>query len=437
MRDLLVTAIVLGAIPFAVRHAWIGVLLWTWLSIMNPHRLTWGFAYDAPFAALAAGATLLGLVFGKDTVRLPNRAVVYLLVMFLLWMLLTSIFAIFPGESIAEFERIAKIQVMTLIALAVLREKNHILLFVGVNAFSIAFFGIKGGIYTIETGGGGRVWGPGGFIGGNNEVGLAILIAIPLVYFLCLIAENRWFRRGGYIVILICAIAVLGTQSRGAFLAIVAMSFVLWLRAPGKLAIGIAIAIAASTFLAFMPETWHDRMSTIQTYEEDGSAMGRIEAWGMAFALANDRFLGGGFAVYDASVYAIYQPTAAAVRAAHSIYFQVLGEHGWVGLMLFLLIWAFTWREAARIRGMAKGRVEFAWVYHLAGMCQVALIGYAVGGAFLSLAYFDYPYNLVVIVAVTRRWLDRQLDTGSALAAGTAGPNRLPATAPGRSEVRV
>ncbi|HAY29062.1 MAG TPA: putative O-glycosylation ligase, exosortase A system-associated, partial [Candidatus Accumulibacter sp.] len=58
MRDLLLVGIFLAVLPFALRHTWIGVLLWTWLSLMNPHRLTFGFAYDAPFAATAAGVIL-------------------------------------------------------------------------------------------------------------------------------------------------------------------------------------------------------------------------------------------------------------------------------------------------------------------------------------------------------------------------------------------
>ena len=48
MRDLLIVVVVVGLLPFAVAHTWIGVMLWTWLSLMNPHKLAFGFAYDAP-----------------------------------------------------------------------------------------------------------------------------------------------------------------------------------------------------------------------------------------------------------------------------------------------------------------------------------------------------------------------------------------------------
>lgn len=405
MRDLLVTGIVLGALPFIFRNAWIGVLLWTWLSLMNPHKLAWGFAANAPFAALAAGATLIGLVTTKGPVSLPKSRVIYFLIAFILWMGLTTAFSIYPELSLEQYTKVLKIQLMTLVALALLHEKKHIQLFVWVNVLSIGFFGVKGGIYTIQTAGGGRVWGPGGFIGGNNEIGLAMLITIPLMYYLYLTTASKWIKRGLMAAMLLTAVAVLGTQSRGAFLAIAAMGFVLWLRSPYKSNSAIFIAVIAVVLLAFMPDSWFERMGTIKNYEEDGSAMGRITAWKMTFNLANDLFFGGGFFIYTPFVYSLYQPDFVKSFVAHSIYFSVLGEHGWVGLGLFLTVWFLVWRDAASLRNRVKGVDELIWVHHLAGMCQVALVGYLVGGAFLSLAYYDYPYNLLVMIAVTQRWL--------------------------------
>jgi probable O-glycosylation ligase (exosortase A-associated) len=91
--------------------------------------------------------------------------------------------------------------------------------------------------------------------------------------------------------------------------------------------------------------------------------------------------------------------------AAHSIYFQVLGHHGFVGLSLFLGIWISTIWMTSKIRKESRGVPQAQWCFDLASMCQVALVGYAVGGAFLSLAYFDLPYNIVVAVSVTLVWL--------------------------------
>jgi probable O-glycosylation ligase (exosortase A-associated) len=405
VRDIALSLIILGILPFAARRTWVGVLLWTWLSIMNPHRLTWGFAYDMPWAQMAALATLISLFVDRGRLKMVWTAPVILLALFIVWMCITTVFAVHPGPSAEQLTKVLKIQIFTLIAFAAIRERKHIELFVWVNALSIGFFGFKGGLFIIRSGGGQRVWGPpGSFIDGNNEIGLAIIMVIPLLFFLRQFANNRWVRHGLLLTMVLGAVAAIGTYSRGAFLAIAAMGAVLWWRAPSRIVNGIIIAAVAVTALSLMPQEWTDRMNTIETYQQDNSAMGRVNAWTMAYNLANDRFLGAGFEAASEGLFQKYAPIPKA-RAAHSIYFQVLGEHGWVGLGLFLSIGAFGFLTAARIRRKAKNVPEAQWVYNLAGMLQVSLVGYAVGGAFLSLAYFDLPYNVLVILVACDRWM--------------------------------
>ena len=424
MRDVVLLGVVLAVLPFACRHTWIGVLLWTWISIMNPHKLAWGFAMNMPFAAMAAGATVISLFVTKDKVRLPYNPAIVSLILLTLWMVVTTVFAIHPDESWFDLKRTFKIQAMTLVALAALRERRHIKLFIWVNALSLGFYGFKGGLFTIITGGGQRVWGPpGGFIEGNNEVGLALVMIIPMMNYLRAVATRRWLRMAMTVLMLFTAVAVLGTQSRGAFLAIVAMGTVLWLRSKEKAKAAIAIGLVGLVLTNFMPASWDERMQTIGSYNQDSSAMGRINAWQMAIHLANDRFLGGGFFIYTDEIFARYAPVPDDVHAAHSIYFQILGEHGYVGLILFLAVGLFTFRTAMRIRREAQRREDARWLYHLAGMMQVSMIGYAVGGAFLSLAYFDLPYNVLVILVASERWLhDKEASQENRGAFGSSGP---------------
>jgi putative inorganic carbon (hco3(-)) transporter len=424
MRDIALTLLILGVLPFAIRRTWIAVLLWTWLSIMNPHRLTFGFAYNLPFAQAAAAAAFISMIVDRENLRVRWEPAITLLTVFVGWMCITTVFAFDPRDSWDQLVKVLKIQLMTLVAFAALRERKHIELFLWVNALSIGFFGVKGGIFTITTGGGGRVWGPGGFIGGNNEIGLAIVMTIPLLNYLRMVATRRWVRLGMLLVMMLCATAALGTQSRGAFLAIAAMVILLWFRSKSKAISAIGLTVFATLLAGFMPQSWWDRMGTIQNYEEDGSAMGRINAWVMAFKLANDHLFGGGFSIYTARIFQIYAPDPLDVHAAHSIYFQVLGEHGWLGLFLYLSIFITAFVTAFRIRQEAEKRPETQWMYHLAGMCQVSLVGFAVGGAFLSLAYFDLPYNVVVVLVVAQRWMQaRQWQTEKQGAFGSVEPH--------------
>ncbi len=409
MRDLLIVAIVASGCIVALRRPWIGVLLWTWLSIMNPHRYTYGFAYSTPLAAATVVATLLGLLFTKDKGSPFKGAPVTVLVLFMCWMTLTSIFGFDPVNNYPQWNKIMKIDFMILIALALLCSKKHILALTAVSAGSVALLGAKGGIFTLMTAGSYKVWGPpGSFIEDNNEFALAAIITIPLLRFLQLQLPQRWLRNTMTAIIVLCAAAAIGSYSRGAFVAIIAMGATFWWNDGKKPGVLIGMFILGGATLMFMPEQWFARMDTINNYQNDDSAMGRINAWWMAWNLAKDQFFGGGFDIYNLAIFSRYAPVPNDVHAAHSIYFQVLGEHGFIGLFLFLLLWWLVWREAGKLKKIGIGQTETRWLSELGAMCQVSLIGYAVGGAFLSLAYFDLPYNVMVMVVLASRWLDRK-----------------------------
>lgn len=118
----------------------------------------------------------------------------------------------------------------------------------------------------------------------------------------------------------------------------------------------------------------------------------------MAFNLAKDNILGGGFECFRLPSFARYAPIWDDVHDAHSIYFEVMGEHGFIGLALFLSLGATALLSAKRIAKEAKQWNETRWMADLAAMIQVSLLGYAACGAFLGLAYFDLYYHLIAIL---------------------------------------
>jgi len=393
MRDVLVTLIIVGIIPFIFRRPYIGVLLWVWLGVMNPHKLAWGFAYDYPWAAIVGGVTLFSFVFSKDPKNLPLVPPVMVLIAFVLWMNVTAFFAIYPD--------------------LIFDQWNKVML------FSLCYYGVKGGVFTLTTGGVHMVLGPDdSFIAGNTEMALALVMIIPLLHYFQVISKKIWVRHSLTVAMVLCAIAALGSYSRGALLAIAGMGLFLWLKSRHNVRIGLLFILAIPLMLAFMPERWDERMASIQTYEQDGSVMGRFNAWGMAFNLAKDRpFVGGGFEVTELGTFARYAPNKTDVpRAAHSIYFQVLGEHGFVGLGLYLLFGFLTWRSGQWIIRNTRDLDGYQWASSLASMIQVSLVGFAIGGAFLSLLYFDVPYYLMVAMVATRILVEKELVEQTALA---------------------
>ena len=71
MRDVLVMLIVFGSLPLILARPYVGILMWSWLGYMNPHRLSFGFAYDFPFALCVGIVTLLGVLISREPKRLP------------------------------------------------------------------------------------------------------------------------------------------------------------------------------------------------------------------------------------------------------------------------------------------------------------------------------------------------------------------------------
>ena len=406
MRDLALGPIILALAAYGLLHPWIGILGWTWISVMNPHAYSWRLS-SLPVAAAIAISVLLGVLITKDRRNFFLTRETVALMLFMLWMCITLPFSFYFDLAFGLWNRVMKIDLMILVAMVVLYSRKHITMLVWVLVGSLGFYGVKGGLFTILTGGAHRVWGPvGSYIDGNNEVALALVMTIPLMRFLQLTTESAWVKRGLVVSMLLCAVAAIGSQSRGALLAIVAMTAVMWLRSDKKIVATILLFLAGVVVLAVMPPEWWTRMGTIGTYQDDSSASGRINAWWMAWNLAKANFFGGGFVVAQAELFARYAPDPTSILAAHSIYFMVLGEHGFVGLFLFLMMWTFVWFSARRLRIQGSKNPQTQWLSHLGGMCQVSLAGYAVGGAFLSLSYYDLPYNILVLVVLGCRWMD-------------------------------
>jgi len=410
MRDLILTIVVFSGLVYALRKPHIGLLIWSWLGYMNPHRLSWGFAQTMPFVQISALVTMFSLLVSKEKKNFPVTPVTVSLILFLLVMILSTIFAVYPDRAFDHLIKVFKTLALIFLTFLIINDKEKLNQLVTVITFSIAFFGIKGGIFTILTGGAYRVWGPpNSLIGDNNEIGLAVLISIPLMVYLRKYASNIWYKRFILGSIGLCAITVLSTYSRGAFLAFVCMSFFLWLKMPNKLLTAIIGIVFALIAFAFMPAEYTERLNTIETYEQDASAMGRINAWTVAINIANDRVFGGGFDHWSGFTFAQYAPVPEDVHDAHSIYFEVLGELGYMGLLLYLLIFFFTWRSATWLISHSKKHQNYAWYGDLARMIQVSLVAFASGGAFLGLAYWDFPYHLASVVVIMRYQLGQQL----------------------------
>ena len=245
MRDILVTLIVFGSLPLIVKNPVNGVLMWIWISVMNPHTQGWGFATTFPFAFIIAVATLFSVAISRQPKTLPASGITYTLIAFILWMNVTTLFAIFPVSATQQWNKVMKIMLMSLVTMAVVRKREDIQKMIWVLTLSLGYYGVKGGVFTIRSGGADRVWGPNGtFIGDNNSIALALIMTIPLMRYLQQSSGKRWVWHAMNAMMMLSALAALGSYSRGGLLAIAGMLGFMWLKSKSKLVGGMLIAVS-------------------------------------------------------------------------------------------------------------------------------------------------------------------------------------------------
>lgn len=412
MRDVVLAGVLAVLLVWALARPWVGVLTWTWLGLMNPHRLTYGFMFGAPVAALVAAVTLLGLLMTRERKAPPLTAPVVWLTLLLLHFNFTTFFAWTPDAAWMQWDKVMKILLFTYVTMFLIYGQHKIRWLMIVVGASIGFYGAKGGIFSLLNGGQYTIWGPDGtFIDGNNEIGLAMLMVWPIAIVLAR-DSARWIRWPFLATAWLMPLSVVFTYSRGALLGLAAVALPMWLAAKRKLVWLLLLVPIGLFFVWFTPEQLFDRAETIKTFQQDESAMQRLQAWGVAWNVARDYPLTGAGFNLDHAESARWLSYANFLgewsnrpRAAHSIYFQIAGDHGLVGLVLFVGLLISTYLALAHVRREASGLPGMAWLSDYANALRLGLIGYAVSGAFLSLAYFDLFYIYVAAAAVFQREL--------------------------------
>ena len=416
-----------------------GVLVWYAFSLGNFHTLIWDSSlatlpYAYPIAILTA---VLWLFSRSEKKKLPLTPQVILTILFALWMTVTSFFGLAP-DVWDKWIWFQKVLLMCLVGFALTATRERVNRLIWVVVSTIGFWGVKGAISFPLHGGGQGIHGPdGGITAGNNEFGVALIMLLPLVFYLWHISVDRRVRIGLMVMGFMLTLATVFTYSRGALLGVCAMAVVLWLRTPAKRSMGLAIVVFGAAIYAFAPQSWFTRMETIETYESDSSAMGRINIWRACLRIAELRpLVGGGFSVThnmdiaNRMLQGTTIPRFDKGRAARSIYFDVLSEHGWVGLALFLMIAVYALRSCGWLIRNSRDRPDLAWANVLGRMGQAVLVGFYVGGAFQSLAYFDEYWCIIFIFEAARLVVAKEIATPARRLA-VAPPRRLLMPQPG------
>lgn len=429
IRDILVLALVLGCAAAGFFRPWLGVCGFAWVSYMNPHRLTWTFAYDFPVAMVIAIPTLAGIIVGNDKMRIRLEREGVFLALLWIWFCVTTLFALNPQLARPELLRISKILFMTFITMFLLTDRNRVRVFLAVIIGSIGFLAFKGALFSVRTGGAYRVFGPpGSFLADNNDFAHAICMVFPLLVWWASEHRRSKWRWVYWLLVASASASVLMTYSRGGFLTLVGVLGVYWLRSSRKVIIIMGIALGIAAAIPLLPDAWFQRISSIDDYQHDASTQGRFNAWRTGWNVVCDRpILGGGFQTYTRKTFARYSPDPDNVHDVHSVYFEILGEQGWPGAFLFFGMIGSAMRSLLKMKKHWSSRGD-TWAAGLCDALFISFVGYLGGGLFLGRVSFDLFYHLIALVVVLKGILneesiqehgsfDTEITTGGSIAA--------------------
>ena len=253
------------------------------------------------------------------------------------------------------------------------------------------------------------------FLGDGNDFAWSLNIALPMALFLAVYFNKKLLKVAAMGAFLLILIGIIGTQSRGATLALSAGLLYMWLMVSKRKFLGlvyVAIIVGVVAFLA--PEGYFQRMETIKSYEEDSSAMGRLMAWGHATEMALDHpLLGVGAGSYNSAYGRLYSKPGDPVRwiSTHSVYFKILGEYSFIGIFIYLMIIIHTLslnRKTRRIIEEAPGMISvpILWPEFL----NMSIVGFSVAAMFLSGVNYPHLFILVALAMATSRIVLREVE---------------------------
>jgi probable O-glycosylation ligase (exosortase A-associated) len=283
-------------------------------------------------------------------------------------------------------------------------------------AVCLAFFGVKGGVFGVLTGGATILRGPGGMLEDNNDFALALVMNVPLLWYMGSSERARPFvYKASRVGIVLTVLTILLTHSRGAFLALVATAVWIAWRTGNLIRAFGGLFVSALAFLAFAPRSVLERMATIGD-TTDSSAMARLQSWKVAFRMIEaNPFMGVGVRNFQSSYlnYAqLARVDAKTTYVAHNSYLQIWAESGTIAFAAYLLLLLSVFATCRRIYRMGLVRPDLRWAMDYARMMEATTVGFMIGAVFLNRGHFDLVYHWIALVTslsaiVGYHWLRR------------------------------
>jgi len=402
MRDIAVLIFLIVSIGAAVYRPWFGVLALAVFSYLNPHAYAWGFVRTLPAFHILFLVVAVSTLMTKDRQPLPKdwRIPTF----FLLWFyfFLTSTQAYFPDIAFTKLWFVSKIFIPLVFTLLLINTREKLFYLIITIASSIGIVAVKGGLFALASGFSYRVYGPPATqFYENNAFAIAVLIAIPLLLLWARETKLPQIRLAIFAAIPLMFASAISSWSRGAFLTMGVLSLLLIWHSKRKYLVVPLFIAGAFLAIDYLPDEWFGRMETIQNFEQDKSAAGRLEVWrdGWNHTLHHP-FVGAGFEGW----------LHVSMRDWHSAPIEIFSEHGFIAFGMWASLIIGTLRSLTKLPKQTKGIAGMEWVHNYCYMLRLSLIAYCVGTLFLGLSYWDLLYHLIFIAVLVRQFALKELE---------------------------
>ncbi|MBC2670240.1 DUF5935 domain-containing protein [Novosphingobium piscinae] len=420
MLDLALAGFFFALLALGLRRPFVWVLAYLYVDVLMPQKISYFLLASLPVSlivfVLAFGGWLV--LDDKTGGRLSWRQ--GLILFLLLYCGATTLSADFPEAAAEKWAWVWKTLVFALFLPLVLRTRLRIeaaVLFLVLSAGTIV---INGGIKTLAGGGGygelrTLVSDNAGLYEGSTLSTVAIAI-IPLIAWLArhgtVFPPSRLVTLFAVALGFACCLIPIGTQTRTGLICLVLLA-VLALRSVKRRMLYLALmATAALAALPFLPESYTARMSTIENHASDQSASTRVAVWKWTLGYVQDHPFGGGFDSYRGNRVTVVMRDVSTsgnqtsiservaedkARAFHSAYFEMLGEQGWPGLAVWLVLQLSGLVELELVRRRLRRSTDPADLRDraLAQALQSGHCVYLFGALFIGIAFQPFVFMLI------------------------------------------
>jgi probable O-glycosylation ligase (exosortase A-associated) len=444
MRSLVLLSVFGAYLSLGLVAPFVFGLGYVWVDIFSPQRIGWSLINQIPVSLVMA----LGCIgtYAMADRRAPPRPApqILLLLAFALWVTLTTTWAVVPEPAWVKWDWAIKVIVFGAFVPFLFRSRVQIEALLLTFALSIGATLMTFGVKTLLGGGGyginlGLLSGNSGLAEGST-LAAASAATIPILLFLRRhgrILPEWWGRLFLTGLVFAAVMTTVGTHARSGLVCLALLAALYLMASRQKLVYLAALAALVGTVLLVAPERYFDRMSTISEYGSESSALGRIAVWLWTLEFAKSHPLGGGFDAYRVNSFQVPiedKPGEFLTingKAFHNMFFEVLGEHGYVGLALFAGFIACMFLALWRTGRRARRHPELAWLADLARSLQIAALVYIVGAQFVAVAFQPLLYYFVALSVSLSEYLRRVTRPAAEPRARSAGRLRRPAAATG------